>query len=498
MLRKILSIILAVIMMLSLCACGNEEPKETIPTIPEESIEEQVVESFDDISEYTENVKEPTEPTVVEKTIQKEVEKTITYETWYSSISENTQDAISVFKINGIDYDVASVTTSDLDANELVTETKVVAENVEVNESVNVPKKHSKYEHTVTNAEGVIGKVYSRVDSDFGFIYAIADILIENVSPSIIFYKDLAVGLDLAGVTEKVGSVEIADYYINNVTVKDAAIIKNAQNTLVLLFKEVETVDKIAVVNEEGNPVLNEDGEQVYDEVFGTKNIVNEIVLINNKAYEPETVIEIVEETVTEIVEPDATEQSESIESTEPSENADLVETEPIENESVGDESIDMSDEEFDVDVSINVDGEENNTVIDITDFVAGEENGPDNTGFLATIREFGTIITLISSTIMLFTMIFMWKIFVKMEESGWKSLIPVYSSWILCKHAWDGKGAMMFTWLIPVVGSYFMYATWFKLFKKFGKSTGFAIFGMFITPIALAICAMSDAEYDS
>ena len=81
------------------------------------------------------------------------------------------------------------------------------------------------------------------------------------------------------------------------------------------------------------------------------------------------------------------------------------------------------------------------------------------------------------------------------MGEPGWAAVIPLYNTWVLCKHAW-GHGAMMFTWLIPVAGGVLIMATFFKLFEKFGKSTLFNVLGMFFTPIALAICAFDDSEF--
>lgn len=106
------------------------------------------------------------------------------------------------------------------------------------------------------------------------------------------------------------------------------------------------------------------------------------------------------------------------------------------------------------------------------------------------------TAALLIFLAVFIFAVVCLWKVYAKMGEPGWASLIPFYCNWVLCKHTWDGKGAMMFTWLIPFVGSIFMIITWFKLFKGFGKSALFAIFGLFFTPIALAICAFGNAEY--
>lgn len=95
----------------------------------------------------------------------------------------------------------------------------------------------------------------------------------------------------------------------------------------------------------------------------------------------------------------------------------------------------------------------------------------------------------------LVFILICEWKFYKKMGEEGWVALIPIYNVYVFCKHAW-GNGWMMLTWLIPFVGGIMAMATWFKLFQKFGKSTLFCIFGMFLTPIMLAICAFDKSEF--
>ena len=106
-------------------------------------------------------------------------------------------------------------------------------------------------------------------------------------------------------------------------------------------------------------------------------------------------------------------------------------------------------------------------------------------------------VMGLVAFAFLIFAIICMWKIYTKMGEPGWVSLIPFYNNWVLCKHTWGGKGWMMFTWLIPVVGTFLMLATMFKMYKGFGKSGAFAIIvGMLLSPIALIICAFGNADY--
>lgn len=95
-----------------------------------------------------------------------------------------------------------------------------------------------------------------------------------------------------------------------------------------------------------------------------------------------------------------------------------------------------------------------------------------------------------------IFTLIGTWICYQKMDEPGWASIVPFYCNWVLCKHTW-GHGAMMFAWFIPYVGTILMYITYFKWFKGFGKSTLFSLFGLLFLPIAVAICAFGDAEFE-
>lgn len=323
MLKKILCMLLAIIMLLSLCACGDKEPGETVPTIPEESVEVQDVET-----EPTENFEETVE------TVKTDVEEPIVYNAWYSSLAENTQEAISNFKINNVEYDISLVTLDDIDKNEIVAERNIVAENVGVNESHNVPKAHSKYEHITISQEGSSCKIYSRADAATGRVYAIADVFIEGYPASVLFYNDLSVGINFSSVVEKVGAVELTDYYIDNTTVKDSVVLRNAQNTMVILFKEFEIVKLVNRLDEDGNQVLGDDGEPILDEEVVTDMIVNEIVLINNSAYDPEIVYEVVEkpeEVVEEVV--DETVESKHAESSTDVEEDGAETEEPISEE---------------------------------------------------------------------------------------------------------------------------------------------------------------------
>ena len=100
-----------------------------------------------------------------------------------------------------------------------------------------------------------------------------------------------------------------------------------------------------------------------------------------------------------------------------------------------------------------------------------------------------------IGVAISVFSAVCLWKCFVKMGEEGWKSLIPFYNTWILCKHAW-GNGWMMLTWFIPAAGAAMSCLTYWNLFEGFGKPTLFNIVGVIFPIVGLAICAFDNSTF--
>ncbi len=108
------------------------------------------------------------------------------------------------------------------------------------------------------------------------------------------------------------------------------------------------------------------------------------------------------------------------------------------------------------------------------------------------------------------------WKIFEKAGEQGWKSLIPIYSEYILYKIAWDAKPIwillglfvlnLLLCW-IPVVGVILSFIIsilavvieillYVKLSKAFGHGGGFAAGLIFLSPIFILILGFDSSEY--
>ena len=119
------------------------------------------------------------------------------------------------------------------------------------------------------------------------------------------------------------------------------------------------------------------------------------------------------------------------------------------------------------------------------------------------------------------FMIVVMWRIFTKAGEAGWKCLIPIYSTYIFYKIAWDGSifwgiliGNIVVSLLAGVIPSkevsLALYGIWaiimivisvktvIKLAHRFGKSTAFGIFGLLLfSIIGMPILAFGSADYD-
>jgi hypothetical protein len=96
------------------------------------------------------------------------------------------------------------------------------------------------------------------------------------------------------------------------------------------------------------------------------------------------------------------------------------------------------------------------------------------NLAMASFIFSFGLIIWLVS-------ILAFWQIFEKAGVEGWKSIIPVYSSYVL---AVDVAEQSVWVWLlsyVPVIGLIGIYLISVSVAKAFGKSTTFAIIGLML-----------------
>lgn len=107
-----------------------------------------------------------------------------------------------------------------------------------------------------------------------------------------------------------------------------------------------------------------------------------------------------------------------------------------------------------------------------------------------------GDIFSLIIGIVVALVMIAgMWKMFSKAGEPGWASIIPFYNAYVLFKITW-GSGIKFLLLLIPIANIVVVIMTQIKLAKAFGKSTGFAVGLILLSPIFYVILGFDSSEY--
>lgn len=140
--------------------------------------------------------------------------------------------------------------------------------------------------------------------------------------------------------------------------------------------------------------------------------------------------------------------------------------------------------------------------------------------GLIAGILMFMVVIIIISLVIEILKLIGTWKMLTKAGESGWKSLIPFYNQWTLCKVAGISPYwvleiivvSMINSVLSGILGSnvisgilslivyantiYFWVILSISLAKSFGKDTGFGVATVFFSFITYPMMGMGSATY--
>lgn len=101
--------------------------------------------------------------------------------------------------------------------------------------------------------------------------------------------------------------------------------------------------------------------------------------------------------------------------------------------------------------------------------------------------------------TIVILTIIAMWKIFTKAGKPGWASIVPIYNAVVLFQIVGLNPWLLLLC-IIPVINSIAMLVLSImmniRLAKAFGKSTGFAVGLIFLNTVFTLILGFGDSKY--
>ena len=104
------------------------------------------------------------------------------------------------------------------------------------------------------------------------------------------------------------------------------------------------------------------------------------------------------------------------------------------------------------------------------------------------------TTVNIILLVLGIITVIGTWRVFVKAGVPGWHSLIPILSTYDICRIAMT-ENVVLFTVLSILLPVVYIYPC-LKLAKAFGKGTGFGICLFLFYFIAFPVLGFGDAEY--
>lgn len=106
-----------------------------------------------------------------------------------------------------------------------------------------------------------------------------------------------------------------------------------------------------------------------------------------------------------------------------------------------------------------------------------------------------GLLIGLLGLVLAIFYIACGWKIFVKAGREGWKSIIPIYNTYVLLEIV-GRPGWWLILFFIPFVNFVIAIIVIIDLAKSFGKGVGFGIGLILLGFIFVPILAFGDATY--
>jgi len=88
------------------------------------------------------------------------------------------------------------------------------------------------------------------------------------------------------------------------------------------------------------------------------------------------------------------------------------------------------------------------------------------------------------------------WRVFTKADQHGWAVLIPIYNLWVLYTIIYD-RGTAMLRQLIPFYNIYWIFKSMIALAHAYGRSTGFGVGLVLLSPIFMCILGFGSARYE-
>lgn len=114
----------------------------------------------------------------------------------------------------------------------------------------------------------------------------------------------------------------------------------------------------------------------------------------------------------------------------------------------------------------------------------------------VGTFFVFMAIAALFSLAFTIFTIIVMWKLYSKMNEPGWVSIVPIYNTIVLMQKVGMNPIWILGT-LVPILNLIIAIAVMIRLSQAFGKDSAYAIGLLLLSPIFMAILSFGDSTYD-
>jgi len=106
-----------------------------------------------------------------------------------------------------------------------------------------------------------------------------------------------------------------------------------------------------------------------------------------------------------------------------------------------------------------------------------------------------GIVGMLIYLAVLVLILVSMWKLYVKMGQPGWAAIVPIYNYYVLTQ-ALNKPILWFILMLVPGVNSIVGLILMWELVKCFGKSAGFFVGCLLLSPIFLPMLAFSDATF--